>query len=683
MVLARVFRDLGSRIAEILTRRERQAARLYGQGKALLKASEPRAALDRLDRALRLEPRYAEALNERARALLDLGRLDDALASCQSALGINPDFAEAYYTQGNALLACSALQEALASYERALQLKPDFADAHYNSGLVLQRLKRPEDALAAYERALELKPDDAEALNNRGNVLVELKRLDLALASFERALSFKHDYVNARFNLGLALQEANRPEDAAQCFAGVLDLAPDYPFAKGKLLHAMMLSCDWSRLPELADSLEADVLAGKKAVEPFVHQGVSGSARAMKVCAETYSAENFPAAGTPLWAGERYSNQRIRVGYVSGELRQQATAILMTGLFESHDKSRFEMFAFDNGWDDGSDIRVRINRAFDEIVDITRRGDLETAAMIRDRKIDILVNLNGFFGRERQAVFSHKPAPIQINYLGFPGTLGVSYMDYILADRHVIPPEHEAFYAEKIVYLPDSYQANDAARRIAQRKFTRGDAGLPETAFVFCCFNNNYKITPTVFDVWMGLLKKVPGSVLWLLEDNPSASAHLRREAAQRDVEPQRLVFAARMKPDEHLARQTLADLFLDTLPSNAHTTASDALWAGLPILTCTGTAFPGRVAGSLLKAVGLPELIAPTLERYEALALELATTPAMLAGLRAKLAANRTAYPLFDTERFCRHVESAYVTMWQRYQRGEPPACFEVSPLS
>ena len=353
----------------------------------------------------------------------------------------------------------------------------------------------------------------------------------------------------------------------------------------------------------------------------------------------------------------------------------------MAELFERHDKNRFELFAFDNGWDDASEMRDRIEKAFTEIVDITRLSDLGAAALIKQKQIDILVDLNGYFGLAREGIFSHRPCPVQVNYLGFPGTLGVDYMDYILADRHVIPPEHAAFYAEKVVYLPDTYQVNDSRRAIAERTPTRAEVRLPETGFVFCCFNNNYKITPDVFDVWMRLLRNVRDSVLWLLEDNPLASSNLRREAEERGVAPERLVFAPRLKPDEHLARHALADLFLDTLPCNAHTTASDALWAGLPLLTCMGGTFPGRVAGSLLNAVGLPELITHDLESYEARALELASTPPMLIDLRTRLARNRLTHPLFDTDRFRRHIESAYVTMWERYRRSDPPESFAVRP--
>lgn len=683
MVLAKDLRELGSRVAGFFLGRDRLAAMLHRRGNALRDEKRPDEALTRYDRALALRPRFPEALNDRGKALLELGRLADALASCDSALRIKPDLAEAFYSRGNALMGLRRTQEACVSYERAVGLKPDYADAHYNQGLALQRLRRMEEALASYDRALALKPDDAEALNNRGNVLVDLKRSDLALASYERALSIRPDYASACYNLGLALQELGRPEEAARHFERVLQLDPDYPFAKGRLLHAKMLCCEWADLSRLAETVEADIQAGKRSAEPFGHQAVSRSVRNLRLCAEIFAAENLPPAPATLWAGERYDNPRIRIGYVSGEFRQQATAMLIAGLFEHHDRSRFEIFAFDNGWDDGSEIRARINRAIDPIVDVTHLEDAEAAATIRERKIDILVNLNGYFGRDRQGIFRYRPCPVQVNYLGFPGTLGVDYMDYILADAHVLPPEHEAFYSERVVRLPDTYQVNDSRRRIAQHTPTRAECALPETAFVFCCFNNNYKITPDVFEIWMRLLKAVDGSVLWLLEDNPAAAGNLRREAERRGVPAQRVVFAARMNPDEHLARHRLADLFLDTLPYNAHTTAADALWAGLPLLTCTGSTFPGRVAGSLLKAIGLPELIASSLERYQARALELARTPALLAELRARLARNRASCALFDTDRYRRHLESAYATMWERYQRGESPAGFEVRPIS
>jgi predicted O-linked N-acetylglucosamine transferase (SPINDLY family) len=383
-----------------------------------------------------------------------------------------------------------------------------------------------------------------------------------------------------------------------------------------------------------------------------------------------------------VWSGERYDHGKIRIGYVSGEFRYQATSILIAELFERHDKDRFALYAFDNGWDDRSSLRARINRACDEVIDISGLDDAAAATAIRQREIDILVDLNGYFGSDRTGVFARKPAPVQVNYLGFPGTMGADYMDYIIADAVVIPPEQRTFYTEKVVYLPDAYQANDTKRRFAERVPAREEFGLPEQAFVFCCFNNTYKITPDMFDIWMRLLGRVEGSVLWLLQHNELTPRNLRREAEQRGIAPERLVFAKGIPLEEHLARHRLADLFLDTLPYNAHTTGNDALWAGLPLVTCQGATFPGRVASSLLRAAGLPELIAGSLAEYEELALKLAQDRALLASLKAKLARNRETCALFNSERFARHIEAAYTTMWERSRRGDAPESFAIEPI-
>jgi len=649
------------------------------RGNALVDLKRPEEALESYDHALKLEPEYAEAWSNRGNALVDLKRPEEALESYDHALKLKPEYAEAWSNRGSALVDLKRPEEALESNEHALRLKPDYPEALSNRGSALLKLKQPEEALLSCNRALALKPDYAEAINSRGVALMDLKRHEEALASYDRALALEPDYQDALFNRGLVLRFLNRHEDAARSYARLLEMAPHYSFAKGDLLHAKMLCCDWEGLTVLAETIEKDLHAGKKSAEPFGFQAISSSTRDLRRCAEIYAANKCPRAQTPVWTGERYQNARIRIGYVSGEFRHQATSVLIAGLFELHDKNCFELFAFDNGWDDASEIRGRINRAFAEIVDIRRLGDREAAAAIKRRQIDILVNLNGYFGEARSGIFSLRPSPVQVNYLGFPGTLGVDYMDYILADRQVIPPEHEACYTEKVVYLPDTYQVNDSRRRIAEHTPTRAEVGLPDTGFVFCCFNNKYKITPEIFDCWMRLLNEVQGSVLWLLEDDAAASRNLRREAETRGVAPERLVFARRLRLEDHLARHRLADLFLDTLPYNAHTTASDALWAGLPLLTCQGTTFPGRVAASLLNAIGLPELITHSLGEYEALALELATNRRRLADIRSKLARNRDTYPLFDTDRFRRHIEAAYTRMWERYQRGEPPESFAV----
>jgi predicted O-linked N-acetylglucosamine transferase (SPINDLY family) len=682
-------------------------------GVALMELKRPAEALASFDRALMRQPDDVGTLINRGNALLELRHLDEALASYDRALALRPDYSAAHNNRGNVLQELRRFHEAVASYERCLAVDPRNVDALTNRGSALRRLKRHEEAIASCDRALAINADHVQALNNRGNILHDLGRYEEALGCFDRALALRPDYPEALGNRGNALvalgrhEEAlacfdralalrpgdpdtlsnradvllklKRPDEAARSIARLLEAAPDYGFAKGGLLHAKMLACDWNGLMVLAESIEKDVWAGTKSADPFGYQAISRSPQALRRCAEIFAAERYPPSHTPLWNGEKYGNARIRIGYVSGEFRHQATSILMAELFELHDRNRFELFAFDNGWDDGSDIRARINRAFDEIVDISRLRDPGAGSAIVQRRIDILVNLNGYFGRARQGIFALRPCPIQVNYLGFPGTTGADYMDYLIADAQVIPRGDGACYSEKIVYLPDTYQVNDSRRRIAERAPARAEAGLPETGFVFCCFNNSYKITPEIFDTWMRLLKQVPGSVLWLLESYAAASDNLRREAEARGVAAGRLVFARMIGLDEHLARHRLADLFLDTLPYNAHTTASDALWAGLPLLTCQGTTFPGRVASSLLHAVGLPELVTRSLEQYETLALELATHPATLGEIRAKLARNRATHPLFDTKRFCRHIEAAYVAMWERARRGEPPVSFAV----
>ncbi len=695
-----------------LTLQPSAAAAWCNRGSALRDLDRWPEALASYDRAIALAPDDADALCLRAIALQQLDRHADALTGFDRALAHQPRDAEAWYLRGNALLAMQQPDAALASYDRALALRPAHVEALSNRGLALQTLQRHDDALASYDRALALRPDSPEVLNNRGNALQELRRVDAALASYDRALALRPDFVDslvnrgnvlraqdrgveavasyqralalapthaeALQNCGIALRELGRAGDAAACLARLVAAAPGYPFAKGQLLHAQMAGCDWSQYAALTAALHADIQAGRQSAEPFGFLPVSESAQAERRCAEIYAAARYPAAA-PLWQGERYDHPKLRVGYVAGEFRHQATAILITELLERHDRDRFEVYAFDNGWDDGSELRRRIDAAVDHMVDISRLSDAEAAAAIHGRRIDILVNLNGYFGRARQGVFARRPAPVQVNYLGFPGTIGAPYIDYIVGDARVIPPGHEPFYTERVVRLPDSYQPNDTRRRIAADTPPRVAHGLPAEGFVFCCFNNNHKITPPIFDRWMRLLRRVEGSVLWLLEDNATAARNLRREAAARGVDPSRLVFAPRMPLDEHLARHRHADLFVDTLPHNAHTTASDALWAGLPVLTCTGATFAGRVATSLLHAVGLPELATGDLAAYEATALELAHTPARLAGLRATLAARRATHPLFDTGRFRRHLEAAYTTMVERQRRGKAPAAFDV----
>jgi predicted O-linked N-acetylglucosamine transferase (SPINDLY family) len=652
----------------------------YNRGTVLRGLKRQDEALASYDRALQVKPDYAEAHYNRGCTLLDVGRPDDALASFDRALAINPNHADACNNRGYALKELGRFDEALASYDNALRIRPDLGEAHYNRANALKERQRLEEALEAYDRSLAIQPGRAAAWFNRGITLFALRRGVEALASFDRALAIEPDSADACNNRGYVLLRLRRFADAAQCYARLLEIAPEFEFAKGNLAHAKMLCCDWADLEPLRLSIAQDVAARKPVTAPFGYQGICESEPELRICAEVYAAARYPAQPIAETAPRARAGAKIRVGYVSGEFRHQATSFLMAELFELHARDRFEIVAFDNGWDDGSEVRHRINDAFDEIVDISRMEDREAATAVRSREIDVLVNLNGYFGDERQGVFAHRPSPVQVNYLGFPGTLGADYIDYLIADATVIPESSRRHYSEKIAYLPDSYQVNDRKRAIAERTFSREELGLPKSGFVFCCFNNNYKITPTTFDAWMRILGRVPGSVLWLLRDDPVAVRNLREEARIRGVDPERLVFAPRLSVPEHLARHRSADLFVDSLPYNAHTTASDALWAGLPLLTLIGTTFPGRVAASLLRAMDLPELIATTQEQYETLAVELATEPQRLARIRGKLDRNRSIAPLFDTPRFARNLEDLYVQMIERYRAGLPPECIRVA---
>ena len=619
---------------------------------------------------------------QQAVALHRKGQLAQAGALYRQILEMQPGHFDALHLLGVVAQQSGNPQAAIELISRAIKINPGNADAYSNIGNALRDLKRHEEALACYNRALEIKPDYAEPLYNRGLALQELRRYEAALASYDQALSLRPNYAEALYNRSVALQDLRRFEDAVLSFARLVEIAPDFAYAAGKLFYSRLLCCDWSRYYSEAEKIVNAAREGKRTCDPFSFAAISQSADVQLQCARLYAADKFPPA-PPVWTGQRYVHDKIRIAYLSADFHNHATAYLMAGLFEKHDRERFEVTAISFGPDARDGMRERLLRAFHQFVDVQRKSDRETAMLLRDMEIDIAIDLKGYTQDNRAGILAHRAAPIQVNYLGHPGTMGASYIDYILADARLIPPEHSAYYSEQVVYLPDSYQVNDDSRRIAERTPYRAEAGLPETGFIFCCFNNNYKITPDIFDVWMRLLKKVPGSVLWLLADNPVASPNLRREAANRGIAPERLVFAPRMKLDEHLARQRLADLFLDTLPYNAHTTASDALWAGLPLLTCMGETFAGRVAGSLLGTIGLPEMITNNLEDYEALAVQLATTPDMLDAIRCKLAGNRATRPLFDTDRFRRHIESAYGTMWERYQRGEQPASFDVHPVS
>jgi protein O-GlcNAc transferase len=645
----------------------------------LMALKRHKEALDAYIRVLEIDPDEIEALFNRGFALTELMRYEEALASYERVLHFKPNFVEANHNRAMVLSRMRRYEEALTGYNQALALRPEYAEAHYNRGGVLASLNRYEEALASLTRAIALNPEYPEAFNNLGAVLVEVKRYDEALVNYDRALAIRPEYGDALSNRADVFRKMDLYERAAQDYSRLLAIDPDCENAMGNRHYSNVLACNWRDYNERLAQLITAVRDGKRAVLPFSFVVMSSAEAEQLTCARTFVAHKYPSPAKALWTGERYQHDRIRIAYLSADFYHHATAILIAELFEKHDKDCFDVSMWSFGPVVKDEMRERLQKSVEQIHDVWSSSDLEVASMLRDKEIDIAIDLKGFTNGCRPAVFSYRAVPIQVNYLGYPGTMGADYIDYIIGDADVIPYGHDAFYAEKVVRLPDTYQVNDSKRAISVHTPTRAEVGLPESGFVFCCFNNNYKIAPPIFDIWMRLLKQVPDSVLWLFEDNAAVSRNLLSEAERRGIHAERLVFATRMPLPDHLARHRLADLFLDTLPCNAHTTASDALWAGLPLLTCTGHAFAGRVATSLLRAIGLPELITANLADYEALALELATTPAMLNDARAKLLRNKTTHPLFDIDRFRRHIESAYKSMYERHQRGESPESFSV----
>ena len=623
-------------------------------------------ALEDTERALALNPNHAEALSNRGVILSDLGRHDDALASYDRALAVARDYPDVWNNRALTLKAMKRLTEALASVERALALHPGFAEAHNNRGIILFDLKRMGEALASYGQALALRPDYAEALNNRAVVLWSLKRFGEALSDCDSALAIRPAFADALYNRGNALLEMSRPEDALDSYEQALDLDRNHPNALSGLANAAMTIGDWARTAKLAGRLKQDVLAGTSVIQPFVLMGYWDDNELQLRCSQNYVRQTGPVPQPALWKGERYAHDRIRVAYLSADFHQHVTAALTVEMFEHHDRTQFETIAVSFGPDDGSVMRSRLINGFDRFHDARLQTDREVAALLKRWEVDIAVDLGGHTSGARPWVLAHRPAPVQAKYMGYPGTSGSDFIDYIIADRIVVPPDQDTFFSEKIAALPDTLWVTDSTSAILPPP-SRTEAGLPEMGFVFCCFNHNWKITAPLFDIWMRFLGKVEGSVLWLLQGNEAIRANLRREAEARGIDPMRIIFAGRTTPELHLARQQLADLFLDTLPYNAHTTASDALWVGLPVVTTPGNSFPARVAASILTATGLPELITPDLSAYEALALELASNPERLRAIREKLLQNRRTAPMFDTARFTRNLEAAYRTMLER----------------
>jgi predicted O-linked N-acetylglucosamine transferase (SPINDLY family) len=684
------------------------AAVLYNLGMTLREIGRLTEAETHFRRVHELDPNDGEALFHLAALVAERGQLSESVQLYRKALALAPENPFVWMGLGIAYQSMpDQLEQSLQCQQKAVELAPDFAEAHCRIGFVSAQLGRYAPAMAAYRRTLELEPTSRQALNDLanllwreeqtteamalhrrvlelypdfaaghcdlGNALLPRFKLDDAIACYRRAIEIDPTFALAHYNLGAAYGLLRNQEAALQSFEAALALQPtNGPFAMN-LLSEMQQVCDWSRLDELYEIVRRAVLEQPhESISPFLFLSTPSTPEEQLRCAENCAQQRVRAV-----AGDRVdfsfrggTRSKLRIGYLSQDFHEHATAYLMAELFELHDRKRFEVFGYSYGPDDGSPMRARLRAAFDKFVEIRQTPPAQAGIRIHSDEVDILVDLKGYTAFNCAEILALRPAPIQVNYLGYPGTMSGAFMDYIVADHFIAPPELAHHYGETIVRLPGSYQVNDRRRTIAPTP-SREQLGLPEGAFVFCSFNQAYKITPDVFAVWMRLLEAVPGSVLWQLETSPLALHNLRREMAKRGVAPERLVGAPRIALDLHLGRLRAADLSLDTLPCNAHTTTSDALWAGVPLLTCSGKTFASRVAGSLLTAANLPELITYSLEEYEARALHLVRNRPELTAIRAKLALNRGTSALFDTPAFARKLEVAYLRMWDNHLHG------------
>jgi protein O-GlcNAc transferase len=658
------------------------AEALHLLGVVAYQRGEFELAIKLIERALPELHDLPEAHLNLGNALREQDHLAEAVDSYRRAIALDPDYGMAHSNLALTLTDQGLFEAGLESSRRAVELIPDFLGAHVSYAAALIGLERFVEAETPLRRAVELAPDKPEAHRDLAEILAHLGRLDEAALSYRRSLDINPAYAKAHLGLGNALKAQRKLDEAIACFKRVMVLEPDDAIALSAWFTEMRDVCDWSGYYENEPKVRKAVGAQPLFGTPWTMLGLQSNPEEQLACARRVAAKIAVPESALLPYPQPRRGDRIRIGYLSADFREHPVAFTIVGLIEHHDHRRFEVVGYSCGPDDSSEIRSRFNSAFDRFVDVVKMPHRTAAELIHADAVDILIDLSGYTGPSRTAILAYRPAPIQVNYLGFSATMGADFIDYIIVDKFLVPPDQQPFFAERLVHLPDCFFCTDDKRAIAERTPSRAECGLPEGGFVFCCFNTSYKITPAFFDVWMRLLKAVQGSVLWLPEANPWARANLAREATARGVAPERLVFAPRVADaSEYLARQRLADLFLDTLPYNAHSTASDALWAGLPVLTCAGKTFAGRAAGSLLRAIGLDELVATSLDEYEALALQLAREPEMLARLRRRLAQNRRTYPLFDTARFTRNLEAAYRQMWETWMAGRPPAAFSVSP--
>jgi predicted O-linked N-acetylglucosamine transferase (SPINDLY family) len=612
--------------------------------------------------------------------LKDAGRLTDAIAAYRRALELNPGDAAIHNNLGYVLQVSGIMDEGIGHYRKAINLRPGDYRAHYNLGNALFLTGKSEEAVTAFREAANLNPQFAETWDHLGTVLQRLGRASEAEECFRRRIEIDPDSADAFQTLALDLQQQGRVNEAFACYQRAIALRPDFLPAVASALWLAQRLCDWATTAAYSEFVLRRAAEQPEAVSPFQLMSLPGANRALLLAHARAHAVTIAATEPMRHDIARLGRpSRMRVGYLSSDFHGHPIAYLTAEVFELHDRDRFEVSLFSYGPDDGSAMRRRLEENCDHFIDVSAISDEAAAQRIYDERIQVLVDLKGYTADDRPHIAARRPAPIQVNWLGFPGSMGAGWIDYLIADPYVIPHEHDADYAEKIVRLPHCYQPNDRKRPGGIAGLSRNSCGLPETGVVFCCFNQSYKIEPSLFAIWMRLLRGVPDSVLWLLEENRWSPDNLRKEAVRHGVSVERLVFAPVRPLAEHLARYALADLVVDTFPYTSHTTGSDALWASCPTVTIMGETFASRVAASLLRNVGLEQLIARSFAEYEALALALAHDRPRLEALRRHLREHRETLPLFDSPRFVRGLEAAYAQMWERFAEGETPQAFDV----
>ena len=652
---------------------------------------------------LKKEPNNIDILNLLGAVAFQNKNYSEAVYTFNKIIQINSNNFQAFYNQGNAYLGLKKFEESLKSYNQAIKIKPDYKQAYNNRGVVLKELKRIKEALENYNQAIKIEPNNADLYNNRGTVHLELKQFDKAIEdynfalkinknypevyfnlgnvfnelgkseeaikSYSQAIKINKNYLEAYFNLGSVLKNLKKIEEAIICYKKVNEINPDFDFLLGTLIHMKCISCDWEFFNQHLKELNTKINDNQKSTPPFFTLPLYETIKIQKKVAEIFIREKFLNKNKLEPIKKIKKNKKIKIGYFSADFKNHPVSFQLINLLELHDKSKFELIGFSFGPEKDDEMRKRVSSTFNQFINVNLKNDKEVIQLSRDLNIDIAVDLTGFTTNSRFGIFIERCAPIQVNFLGYPGTLGSNHHDYIIADKILIPKKNQKDYSEKIVYLPNSFLVNDSTKKISKKKFSREEFGLPKNGFVFCCFNKYYKITPSIFDIWMRLLKKVEGSVLWLTEDNQIALNNLKSEAEKRNVNHERLIFAKHMLSlDDHLARHKCADLFIDTIPFNAITTANDALWSGLPVLTRTGESFSSRVGASLLSSIGLSELITKTEKDYETLAIELATNPERLKQIKKKLEKNKLIKPLFNIKLYTQHIEAAYKKIYKRY---------------